>query len=41
VLYDPADPKTSCLTPPGQSDVAVFGAAGVVAIVVGIVLLVT
>jgi hypothetical protein len=41
VLYDPADPKTSCLTPPGQSDVAVFGLAGVVAIVVGIVLFVT
>jgi hypothetical protein len=41
VLYDPADLKTSCLTPPRQSDVAVFGAAGVVAIVVGIVLLVT
>jgi hypothetical protein len=41
VLCDPADPKTSCLTPPGQSDVAVFGAVGVVAIVVGIVLLVT
>ena len=40
VLYDPADPKVCCLTPPGQTDVAIFAAAGVGAIVLGVVLVV-
>jgi Protein of unknown function (DUF3592) len=38
VYYDPADPKTSCLTPPGKSDVAFIGLAGLAFLAVGIFL---
>jgi hypothetical protein len=41
VLYDPSDPATSALAPPGQGDVWFWGAFGVVLIVLGIYLLIS
>jgi hypothetical protein len=36
VLYDPADPKTSCLYPPGRMSIAVFAVGGVLVLLLGL-----
>jgi hypothetical protein len=40
VRYDPADPKTSCLWPPGRLNVAMWAVAGVVVFLLGFLYLV-
>jgi hypothetical protein len=40
VLYDPADPKTSCLWPPRRLNVAIWAGAGVVVMLLGLLYLV-
>jgi hypothetical protein len=41
VLYDPQDPARSALTPPGKSDVRVWGVIGVALIALGVFFFVT
>ena len=39
VRYDPADPKTSCLYPPARKNIAIYIAAGIAVILLGLVYL--
>jgi hypothetical protein len=41
VLYDPADPAKSALTPPAKTDVWIWGVIGVALIAVGLFLLIS